>query len=621
MATKPEVIINLYKKLEKELGRNPSVEEVRSGGTGKPTLKYIRKVLSEAGLELSKPRGGLKEAILQAHTDLTKKLGKPPTTRQIDDITKNLSKQQSAIQRSSVISEYLNEAGKKFTVSEAGRTPEARAKAAATLRAKERPRLGQPRKTPDDIRERERYKTMEDRKRDPKKIKRKISNTLTGTFLDVHHPFPKKEKETLRSLMLLDRDANRAGIVRSIEEQRNALIKEQNILLNRPAKNQRRLLQINALMRRLQENLRTTGYGGYLGFPIAEPGKRKPKYVGFDKSKSIAGLETGEKMLDKNFAKVAPKQVLKILDLASKNTNNMCLLVLGKKGNAAGGPAGCATEMAQALDEDPVGMGNKIKDLKVEGGAVNRVKSAASAFLKFASKGKVFGVTAGLGVGAGALVKKFMNDDPSTYLTNDKQANAMILDTIDQKERQERMDAIGDAPELLDEARIAGEVGVTAAAIPGASSVYQARKKPFTRMVDGVKKTRPAMGTARAALGPVGKALSGFATPAGIAALTPLNVASSLYEGDSGYEIATDPLNYLAPALAGSMGSLSKEATRGMGATSKLAKTLRLGMSPGAIKMISRRFGLPGLALSSGISLYELADEYKSGRGMFGKKE
>jgi len=97
MATKPEVIIDLYKKLKKKLDRNPSVEEIRSGGTGRPTLDYIRKVLSEAGLELSKPRGGLKEAILQAHTDLTKKLGKPPTTRQIDDITKNLSKQQSAV--------------------------------------------------------------------------------------------------------------------------------------------------------------------------------------------------------------------------------------------------------------------------------------------------------------------------------------------------------------------------------------------------------------------------------------------------------------------------------------------------------------------------------------------
>ena len=247
----------------------------------------------------------------------------------------------------------------------------------------------------------------------------------------------------------------------------------------------------------------------------------------------------------------------------------------------------------------------KLMDSVKTGGA-----RAATSFLKFVGKGKTFAVTAGVGVGAGALVKKFMNDDPSTYLTNDKQANAMILDTIDQKERQERMDAIGDAPELLDEANIAANIAVTAAPIPGSAAVYAARRKPF--------KTRKAMGPARAALGPVGKALSGFATPAGIAALTPLNVASSLYEGDSAYEIATDPLNYLGPALAG---NLSKEATRGMGATSKLAKSLRLGMSPGAIKMVSRRFGLPGLALSAGISLYELADDYKSSRGIFGKKE
>jgi hypothetical protein len=282
--------------------------------------------------------------------------------------------------------------------------------------------------------------------------------------------------------------------------------------------------------------------------------------------------------------------------------------------NVGGDVAGCAA----AIEADPVKAATALEEIKPTSAALGKVRNAASAFLKFAGKGKVFGATAAVGVGAGALVKKFMNDDPSTYLTNDAQANAMILDTIDEKERQERMEAIGDAPELLDEARIAGEVGVTAAAIPGSGAVYGARKKPFTRMVDGVKKTRPAMGTARAALGPVGKALSGFATPAGIAALTPLNVASSLYEGDSGYEIATDPLNYLAPAFAG---TLSKEATRGMGAASKLSKVLRLGMSPGAIKMVSRRFGLPGLALSGGISLYELADDYKMKRGMFGKKE
>jgi hypothetical protein len=32
---------------------------------------------------------------------------------------------------------------------------------------------------------------------------------------------------------------------------------------------------------------------------------------------------------------------------------------------------------------------------------------------------------------------------------------------------------------------------------------------------------------------------------------------------------------------------------------------------------VSRRFGLPGLALSMGISGYEMFDNYRSGRGLF----
>ena len=292
----------------------------------------------------------------------------------------------------------------------------------------------------------------------------------------------------------------------------------------------------------------------------------------------------------------------------------VCRIVSSK--DTGGSVTTCAQAIA-SLKSNPENIA-KLETMTPTSAALGKVKNAATSFLKFAGKGKVFAATTAVGVGAGALVKKFMSDDPSTYLTNDAQANAMILDTIDQKEREERMEAMGDAPELLDEAAIGAEVGAMGAAIPGASAVYQARKKPFTRIVDGVKKTRPAMGTARAALGPVGKALSGFATPAGIAAITPLNVASSLYEGDSAYEVATDPVNYLGPAFAG---KLSQEATRGMGATSKLARSLRLGMSPGAIKMVSRRFGIPGLALSAGISLYELADDYKMKRGLFGKKE
>ena len=322
-----QVIIDTYNQSKIDLGRNPSVEELREAVQKvddkgrRPTLNRVRKVLTEAKLELFEPRGGLKKGILKVHAELTEKLGKPPTTRQIDELTKNLSKQESAVQRSSVISDTLNKEGKKFTISDAGRTPEARAKAAATLKAKDKPRLGQPRKTPKDILERERYKRMEDKKRDPKKIKRSISNILSGTAEDVHHPFPKKEKETLRKLMLLDKDVNRKGVVREIEIARNELIKEQKILLNAPGKNKRRLLQINALMRRLQKDLRKTGYGGYLGFPIVKPGKKKPTYVGFDKSKSLAGLREGEKLLDKNFAKATLGQKKRILNFINKALN------------------------------------------------------------------------------------------------------------------------------------------------------------------------------------------------------------------------------------------------------------------------------------------------------------
>ena len=286
-----------------------------------------------------------------------------------------------------------------------------------------------------------------------------------------------------------------------------------------------------------------------------------------------------------------------LIKLAGSNVNSICSLV--KTGNAAGGPAGCAAEISQALDEDPVGMGNKIKNLKVEGGAVNRIKGAASAFLKFAGKGKVFGVTAAVGVGAGALVKEFRNDDPDTYLSNDKQANAMILDTIDQKERDDRMEAIGSAPELLGESAIGAELAATAAAIPGSKKLFDARKaKGF--------------GAARAALGPVGKALSGFATPLGMAVATPLNVASQVYQGDSVEDIATDPLNYLGPAFAG---TLTKEATRGMNPTGALSKALRLGMNPATIRAGSKFLGLPGLALSLGYEGYDQYKKYTEGRG------
>ena len=115
------------------------------------------------------------------------------------------------------------------------------------------------------------------------------------------------------------------------------------------------------------------------------------------------------------------------------------------------------------------------KDLTLD--LKTQVKELIKKALKFAGKGKAFAVTAGVGAGAGALVKAFRNDDPETYLTNDKQANAMILDTADQLEREERQAAVGDAPELLDESAIGAELGLAAAAVPGSKKLFDARKK------------------------------------------------------------------------------------------------------------------------------------------------
>ena len=263
--------------------------------------------------------------------------------------------------------------------------------------------------------------------------------------------------------------------------------------------------------------------------------------------------------------------------------------------NVGGDVAGCAA----AIEADPIKAATAIEEIKPTSAALGKVRNAASAFLKFAGKGKAFAVTAGVGAGAGALVKAFRNDDPETYLTNDKQANAMILDTADQLEREERQAAVGDAPELLDEANIGAELGVTAAAVPGYKKLFDARKKK-------------GFGAVRAGLGPVGKALSGFATPLGIAATTPLNVASQVYQGDSAEEILTDPLNYLGPAFAG---TLTKEATRGMSPTSTLSKALRLGMNPATIRAGSKFLGLPGLALSLGYEGYDQYKKYTEGRG------
>ena len=282
----------------------------------------------------------------------------------------------------------------------------------------------------------------------------------------------------------------------------------------------------------------------------------------------------------------------------SNSYKKICNLPLAK----GGGVAGCVERIA----EDPVEAAAKLKKSldNVESGPLLKVKNAATGFLNFAKRGGKFGALAAVGAGAAAIVKPYMNDDVSTYLSDEGQQKnmlkSMILDPITQPDEKITEDEVN----VFDKAYLPTLGAVTAAgAVPGGKRLFDVRK-------------RMGAGNIRAALSPIkgvlGKGLAAAGTPLGIAALEPLYIASQISEGDSLGEIATNPLNYLAPAFAG---GLSKEATRFVGPTA--SKVMRLGVSPTALKTFSRRFGLPGLAVSSGISAYEMFRNKKEGRGLF----
>ncbi len=287
--------------------------------------------------------------------------------------------------------------------------------------------------------------------------------------------------------------------------------------------------------------------------------------IGTGKSRTLKEFTTGKEISSLLQAvNKAPQACRAILDFSTGGISKTC---------------------AAAIEADPVRAATKLEELKPTSAALGKVRNAATSFLKFAGKGKVFGITAGVGAGAGALVKQFRNDEPDTYLSDENQMKAMLVDTVEE--------------DTLGKAAIGGELAAAGLSVPGSSALYKARRgKGF--------------GVARSALGPVGKAASGFATPLGMALTTPLNVASQIRQGDSLEDIATNPLNYLGPAFAG---TLTREATRGMNPQGILAKGLRLGMSPGVVRGVSRFFGLPGLALSLGYEGYDQYKKYKEGEG------
>jgi|7_EtaG_2_1085326.scaffolds.fasta_scaffold14526_3 hypothetical protein len=264
---------------------------------------------------------------------------------------------------------------------------------------------------------------------------------------------------------------------------------------------------------------------------------------------------------------------------------------------------GLPGDCAAAIDNNPVKAAEVFDEAPVTSKGMEKVKNAASGFLNFVKKGGKFGALAAVGAAGAGLVKTFMNDDPTTYLSNEDQQKNMLIDMV----TSPMVDKPDPTPEILDyQLPVLGATTVAGTAATAPSTIEAARSSRFGKKPSGYTKT---------ALKTLGRGLAASGTPLGLAALEPLHIAGQVQAGDSLGEIATNPWNYAGLAFAD---DLSKFATKGLGAN--VAKAMRLGISPAALRVGSRFLGMPGLALSLGISGYEMYDDYKKKRGWFSEE-
>jgi len=297
----------------------------------------------------------------------------------------------------------------------------------------------------------------------------------------------------------------------------------------------------------------------------------------------VAGGKPIEQILDPAYRNTLVNNLAGIRKDFEKNTNDICDIFGTRSFEKGGYAGGCARQFDDAVKKNPEGFLNK-----------------AFNFLK---RGGKYGAIAAGGALAAGAVKKFMNDDPSTYLSNEGQQKNMLVDMV--------TGSLDDTPEerpaILDyQLPVLGGAAVAGTAVTAPSTIEAARSARFGKTPSGITKT---------ALKTLGRGLGALGTPAGLLATEPLFLAGQVQQGDSLGEIATNPMNYLGAAF---VGPIDKFATKGL--SPQIAKTMRLGISPNVLKTVSRRFGLPGLALSLGISGYEMFDDYRNKRGMFSEE-
>ena len=295
----------------------------------------------------------------------------------------------------------------------------------------------------------------------------------------------------------------------------------------------------------------------------------------------------------------APDEIKSLfIDIRKDAGNNgpICSLVRTKKAN--GGTISCVDAVEEAIQKEP-------EKLVRDASKIDKFKNSATKLLQspFLRGAGMFGAFAAAGAATAGVVKKFMNDDPETYLSNEDQQKNLLIDMV----TGSLDDTPQERPPILDyQLPVLGASSVAGTAAVAPSTIEAATSRRFGKKPSGITKT---------ALKTLGRGLATLGTPAGLLATEPLFLAGQVQQGDSLTDIATNPMNYLGAAFAG---PVTDFATKGV--SPAIAKTMRLGISPSVLKTVSRRFGLPGLALSAGISGYELFDDYRNKRGMFSEE-
>jgi len=307
----------------------------------------------------------------------------------------------------------------------------------------------------------------------------------------------------------------------------------------------------------------------------------------------IMEYKPGEKLvtsnLIKNFDKLSPEAQLNVTQLADQG--------IGIKTQAV--------PIAQMIQD--TGDARLIKRFEsrigcAEGCLVKTANEQPSKFLRIydSLKGfikspglRTFGIAGAVGAVGAQIVKEFRNDDPTSYLSNEDQQKSMLVAMATDPITTEF-----DRPAILDYQLPALGATVAGATALGAPSTIKASRSRGL----GIEKKRPSPGLTKTGLRVLGRGLGLAATPGALLPFAAADLAGQIAEGDSAVDIATDPINYIAPIFA----DQTDKITRGLNPT--LRKLSRLNLGKAALRGISRG-GIAGLGLSLGIEGLRLLDD------------